>query len=434
MNKETFFHYPSGGRKRLLFCVPLLAFFILTSGLFSLAHADEETKSFVQAYVVGKKVLALDASSGEGVDFTVRFVSNSSIRREVRINTTDYDHEKWWVTFEPHSFEVELGKPVDVNVNIKTNYSATDYYEEIVLTIFGDEYNDGNDTGYDTNEVTIKTFVADKWDPVLSFPSSESNKTVTHKKETAFYFTLTNKGYREGVPDVMATVLDTTQGWKVKVVPGPNLGVTTLKSLESVSFSVNVTAPSNIKTGDYQLVVQASVGGSGYTEVSVIAHIQKPDLSVYRVDSDHMIAFVNKEVKLRATIQNDGGKAENVEVGFYLKDMEGNIIPVGSTTIPEMSNFNRTTVSVSWTTIKIDKEMPVENFTIVVEVDEAGKIWERNEANNRGEGIVEVRREISERDSFSSPISFTILSAVVVAVLSAFIYKRRKGEKKGPQQ
>ena len=417
----------------IIILLVLFSFFIpLTSPIFDDPASAEQTRdesdrSFVQAYVVGKKQIAMDASTGAGVDFTVRFVSNSTVRRDIRTNTTEYDSTRWKLAMDPTIFKVELGKPVDVTINIKTNHSGTDYYKELQLTLFGDEYNDeGNDTNADTNNVTLKTFVAKRHDPVLSFDSSEENRTVTHKKETTFTFKLTNRGYSQGVPDVMANILDATHDWKARVMPGPEIGVTTLGSLESKSFTVNVTAPNKISSGAYELEIVAAVGGSGYLKETVIAHVQRPDLSVHTVDSNHIIAFINTNVNIRATIQNDGGMAKNVEVNFYLRDVEGNLIPMGKQTIPEMSNYNRTTVSMEWKTIKIVDSRPTENFTIMVEVDESGKISETNEGNNKGEGTLEVRRSTRKKPSFAPPITLMLVVPLLLAVLHVSLYKKTK--------
>ena len=389
----------------------------------------EAGESIVDAYAAGPKLIAMDASVGSGVDFTLRFQTNTSLPKYIKANATDYDAEKWEVAFEPSDvFKVKIGNPVDVTVNVKTEYGGTDYYKELQFKVFGDEYEslEGNDTGANTNNVTLSTFIAQRHDPVLGFESSEENRTVTHKKETAFHFTLTNRGFGEGVPDVMAHMLDARDGWSVKVVPGSSLGVTTLESLERRSFTVNVTAPSKIPTGAYPLEVVVAVGGSGYLKETVIAHITRPDLSIKEVDSDHITAFVNTNVKLRATIQNDGGMAENVEVTFYVRDIEGSSIPMGKAIIPEMSNYNRTTVSVEWKTIKIIDERPTENFTIWAEVDEEGKITETNEGNNRGEGTLEVRRTTKKKPSFAPPMALMLALPLLLAVLHSSLYRKSK--------
>ena len=390
-------------------------------------EARGEDLSIVQAFSITRKYVAMNAATDDGVDFTVRFMSNGSTDRMILVNTTDHDTEKWEVSFSQSYFKVKIGEPVDVVVNIKTNYSAINYYQEISVGIFGDEYRNGNDTGLDSNTVTLQTFVAKAHDPIVSFEASEENRTVTHKKETAFHFTLRNMGYDAGIPDVHANVFDGTKGWRVRVMPGPDIGVPiSLGSLESKDFTVNVTSPNNIKTGAYEIEVIAQVGGSGYGKFTVFAYVPRPDLSIRVVDSDHSIAFVKSEVKLRAIVQNDGGKANNIEVNFYLRDINGNLIPVGTRTITTLTNYNTTTVSIEWTTIKIAEERPTENFTILAEVDPEGKIWETDEGNNEGEGVLEVRRTIKKEPSFMPPVALMMLMPLVLLIGYTAIYRKLK--------
>ncbi len=413
------------------FLVPLFLAALPFSSPETASAEDEPTKSFVQLYSISRKQMAMDATVDDGVEFQMTFQYNgSSQNKDIQVNTTNYDTSKWEIIFDEEYFRVEQGKTATITITVKTNYSYSNYGQELNVDIFGDEYDaeTGNKTVFETNRVGIYTFIAQKYDPVLTYSESEANKTVTHKKETAYTFTLMNMGYEAGVPDVQALVYNGNDGWLARVIPGPDLSVTSLDSLERVTFTVNVTAPKNLKSGDYELEVNIAIGSSGYVKESVIAYIPRPDLSVRDVGSSHIIAFLKTKVLLRATVVNDGGLVKDVEVAFYVVDSDGSKIPVATTSISQISNYGSVEVSVEWETMKVREKTPVENFTIEAVVDPMGRIWETNENNNEATGKIEVRQDVKQEPSFSSSLAGLMATAALLAFAQAALFRKRKRE------